>query len=253
MTVRNRGGRRKAPRVSPPAGAGCDAVRRRVRAPACGPGVRPAVRRARGYRSLSDGDGEAEEVWAAFREAALVNLRGAFAAADAGSMAALADELCGRDRVFVGGTQTSHHLARYFHAVVGMASPSYRLAGREGGISLDELVDMGKRDALVCVASAPSDLGAVGAVRLARDRGALVVVLSGGGSAELAALSDRLLLLPGESPGYCHSSLGTLAVLEALSGFVVEREGSAARRRIARIEADRRRFETLLAGEAGRE
>ena len=191
----------------------------------------------------TDAENAAEALWDGFRRAALGNLAAAFDNVGSALAASLTDDLRSRNRIYVAATRAPHFLARYLHTIGNMATPSFRLVGRDTGSFGDDLVDLGANDALICLASTTT--AAESAVRIAemgRERGALVIGITESRTTPLAAVSDRLLLVPVESPSFFRSHVGALAVVEMLVGFIMAGAGEAAAERIARIEAERRRF-----------
>lgn len=186
-------------------------------------------------------DDGATEIWELFRQAALGNIGAAFSNVDSASIEALAQELRSCEQVHIAATYASHHIARYVHAVGAMASPAFRLVGLEGAVFGDGVVDIGGADALICLEAGPSREAAVRLASLARRRGALVVGITESRTTPMAAVSDRLLLVPSESPSFFETHVGVLAVAEMLVGFMAKGEGEVARDRIRQIEAQRDR------------
>ena len=186
---------------------------------------------------------EDRELWEAYRNTATANLTAVFQNVDAPLIASVAREIYDRELVHVAATHASHHLVRYLHAIAGMASPSFRSLGLQGAAFGDSAVDIGARDALVCLASNASDDALVTLAGLARERGALVVGICPGRTSALTAVSDRVLLAPDDTPSFFASRLAALAVLEMLASFVALHGGQTAADRIGRIRRGRARFE----------
>ena len=178
-----------------------------------------------------------------FRQAALGNLAAAFDNVGSALAASLTDDLRSPQTGSTSAaTRAPHFLARYLHTIGNMATPSFRLVGRDTGSFGDDLVDLGANDALICLASTTTAESAVRIAEMGRERGALVIGITESRTTPLAAVSDRLLLVPVESPSFFRSHVGSLAVVEMLVGFIMAGAGEAAAERIARIEAERRRF-----------
>ena len=95
---------------------------------------------------------------------------------------------------------------------------------------------------MICLAIRPCARTTVEIAQIARQRGALIVGITDSRASPLAALSDRLLLVPVDSPLFFESYIGAVAIIEMLAGFFVMGEGTSAVERIERIEADRRRL-----------
>jgi len=203
----------------------------------------PVAYRERAMNLQSSGaDRGIEAVWSSFRDAAFASIKSVFDHIDATLISAIAEELHKRRRIYLAGMQASHPFVRYLSYIAGMASPSIFLVGREGSVLADDLADLGENDAIICLAITPCARVTVEVAEIARQRGAFVVGITDSRASPLAALSDKILLTPTESPMFFESYIGSTAIIEMLIGFYVIGEGPSALRRIERIEADRRRL-----------
>jgi len=192
--------------------------------------------------ALEGADRRPEELWHQFRQTALGNLAATFENVDSALIAELADELRSRDRIYLAAAHASQHVARYLQSLGNMVAPSFRLIGRETGSVSDGLVDITGRDAVICLAAALPSGGTIRVAKLAQERGALIVGITESRTTPLAAISDRLLIVPVQSPSFFRSHVSALAIVEMLVGFIVLGAEQTATDRIERIEADRRRF-----------
>lgn len=136
--------------------------------------------------------------------------------------------------------QATQSFARYLHYIGGMASPPWHLAGRDGAVLGDDLVDLCDCDAVICLAPRPCAKATIQVANLGRERGALIVGSTDSRVSPRAAVSDRLLLAPDESPSFFESYISTVAIIEMLVGSCALGAGDAAINRIDRIEEDRR-------------
>lgn len=196
---------------------------------------------ARADRLQSSGKASGDEaVRASFRDAALANIENTYDGIDAKAIAAIAAKLLKKHRIHVAGLQASQPFAAYFDYVGGMISPDLQLLGGGRGLPADELVDMGRKDAMICLALQPCASATVVMAEQARKRGVFVLGITDSRAAPLAAVSSEVLLTPCESPLFFQSYIGAVAVLELLLGFMTLRAGPGAVKRIAQIEADRR-------------
>ncbi len=204
---------------------------------------RPVAYPERALNLQSSGaDKGAGAVWSSFRDAAHGNINRVFDHVDAALISSVAEALRQRRRIYLAGMQASQPFVRYLHYIGGMASPSMRIVGREGSVVADDLVDLDDKDAIICLALRPCARATVQIARIARQRGAMVVGITDSRVSPLAALSDRLLLAPAESPMFFESYIGSTAIIEMLIGFYVIGGGPSVVERIERIEADRRRL-----------
>ena len=183
-----------------------------------------------------------DAVWASFRESALNSIGNVFACIDARTIAGVAEKLLKKDTIYVVGMQSSYPFANYLSYVGGMVTSKVRLLGRRGGIIADDLIDIGARDALVCLALQPCARATVQVAELAYDRGVYVVGITESLASPLAAYSSEVLVAPCNSPLFFESYVGSTAIIELLVGFMTLRAGPDAIDRITQIEADRHRL-----------
>ena len=208
-----------------------------------------------GYRECADqlqasgkvsGD---EAVWASFRDAAHNNISNVFARIDAKTIARVAERLLEKGSIFIIGMQASHPFTEYLNYVGGMVASKIRLLGRRGGIIADDLVDIGERDAVVCLAIQPCARATVQVAELACRRGIYVVGITDSLASPLAAYSSDVLVTSCGSPLFFESYVGSTAIIELLIGFMTLRSGHEAIDRIAEIEAERRRLDEYWTSE----
>lgn len=196
---------------------------------------------ARADRLQSSGKVSGDKaVWASFRESALANVENTYNGIDVKAIATLAAKLLKKRVIYVAGLQASHPFAAYFDYVGGMIAPNLKPLTGGGALPTDELVDMGRKDAMICLALQPCARMTVAMAEQARRRDVFLVGITDSRSSPLAAVSSELLLTPCESPLFFQSYIGAVAVLELLLGFMTLRAGPEAVKRIAQIEADRR-------------
>lgn len=214
-----------------------DVYRKRVQAGA----IASYPERANRLRSSGKVSGD-EAVWTSFREAALKSVEDVYARIDARAIAAVAEKLLKKDTIFVAGMQSSYPFADYFSYVGGMVASKIRLLGRRRGIIADDLIEISKRDALVCLAIQPCARATVQVAELAYDRGVYVVGITDSPASPLAAFSSEVIVTSCSSPLFFDSYVGSTAIIELLIGFMTLRSGSDVVDRITQIEADRHRL-----------
>ena len=220
-------------------------IRRAGNAPPRRIGAGAAPASAPGRHPLTAPIHAREAIWNAFRHTAGRNLEAAFENADPATFAAIAEELRARRILYVAAARESHGVARYLHAIASLASPAFRLVGHDGGIQADDLFDIGKEDALICLAAGPAPEAVHNAALLASEHGALVVAIAHAPPAALAALADHVLAVPQHSASFFPSHLAMLAVAEMLVGFVMAGTEEAVTDRIERIRDTRQRTRPL--------
>ena len=208
---------------------------------------------ARADRLQSSGKASGDEaVWASFRDAALQNIETVYNRIDAKTASRIAKTLVKKRQIYIAGMQASYPFIDYFNYVGGMVLPSIKLLGRRGGILADDLVDIGPKDALICLAIQPCARGTIQIAELAFDRGTYVCGIADSRASPLAAYSTDVILTPRESPLFFESYVGAMAIIELLLGFMTLRAGPGAVDRIARIEADRQRLGEYWDADRGR-
>lgn len=198
---------------------------------------------ARANRLQSSGKASGDQaVWTSFREAAIQNIERVYNHLDAKTASRIATALVKKRRIYIAGMQSSYPFIDYLNYVGGMVLPTIQLLGRRGGILADDLVDIGPKDGLICLAMQPCARGSIQIAELAQDRGAYVCGITDSRASPLAAFSTDIILTPRESPLFFESYVGATAIIELLIGFLTLRAGPAAVDRISQIESDRQRL-----------
>lgn len=143
---------------------------------------------------------------------------------------------------YVTATRASYALAYFFHYVGRMALPNLHLVPRHMGSAVDELIAVDSADVLFAITFAPYSADTIKALRLARTRGAKIILMS---DSELIApntRTDLFLKVSSHSTHYFGCYVGAMAVLECLLAHLVREGGSDARARIASYQAVREDF-----------
>ncbi len=168
----------------------------------------------------------------------IANVESVFQSNEPGSFVTAAKLIRSARQAFVIGAGGAYGFAHYFHYVGRMALPNLRLASIHAGSLIDDLVDLGPSDTVVAVTMRPYTSVTVQATAFARERGARVIAISDSRSSPLAQGAACLLLIPTQSPQFFPSYTAVVAVLEALTAFIVS---SGDQRTVAKI-ADMERF-----------
>ena len=191
-----------------------------------------------------------EVVWEAFRRSATRNVQEAFCSLDPSTIARVTDRIRTRDGLYIAAAHESHGIVRYLHTLASLVSPNVHLVGPDGSIDFDDLADVGPRDALLCLCPGLPCQPLHTAAGLARERGALIVGITGSRRTALAALCDHVLPVPLLGPSFFPSHVAALAVAETLVGFLVSGVEPSAAERIERVRAIRRRLQAPAAGDS---
>ena len=147
--------------------------------------------------------------------------------------------LTGARHAYVTATRASYALAYYFHYVGRMALPGLQLIPRHMGSAVDELMHVDARDVLLAITFAPYSADTIQSMRLARERGARLILISD--SEVIAPRVEPDVTFPVATQSHHHFGCysGAMAVLECLIGHLVELGGEDAHRKIADYEAIR--------------
>lgn len=144
--------------------------------------------------------------------------------------------LTGAQNAYVTATRASYSLAYYFHYVGRMALPGLQLIPRHMGSPVDEMMNVGPGDVLLAITFAPYSAETIRALRLAKDNGAQVILIS---DSELIApniTADLFLKAAAQSQHFFPCFSGAMVVLEGLLHHLIRQGGDDVRNRIARYE-----------------
>ncbi|MGR3762277.1 MurR/RpiR family transcriptional regulator (plasmid) [Roseobacteraceae bacterium NS-SX3] len=145
--------------------------------------------------------------------------------------------LTGARRCYVTATRASYALAYYFHYVGRMALPDMALVPRHMGAAVDDLLEMQAEDCLLAITFAPYSAGTIQALRMARKRGAKVVLISDSEVIAPGIQADHVLAAAADSLHPFGGAAGAMALLECLLTHLIEAGREDARRRIGEYEA----------------
>ncbi|MCC7047514.1 MAG: MurR/RpiR family transcriptional regulator [Alphaproteobacteria bacterium] len=107
------------------------------------------------------------------------------------------------------------------------------------GMLIDEMGDIGPKDAMVALSADPYAIEAVKAVEYAAKAGAPVIALTDHELSPIAAPATHVFVVPNASASFYHSMVPKMVLLESLVCLLVARGGQAAVDRV-KAEFDRR-------------
>ncbi|UWR70588.1 MurR/RpiR family transcriptional regulator [Phaeobacter inhibens] len=151
--------------------------------------------------------------------------------------AAIVTALTSARRCYVTATRASYALAYYFHYVGRMALPSLDLVPRHMGTAVDELMEIGAEDCLIAMTFAPYSSETLQALRLARRKGAILILISDSEVIAPGLQPDHLLLVADNTLHPFGGYGGAMAVLDCLLTHLVDAGGQDAQDRIRAYEA----------------
>lgn len=138
---------------------------------------------------------------------------------------------------YVTATRATYALAYYFHYVGRMALPNLHLIPRHMGSPVDEMISIGEEDVLLAITFPPYSADTISALRLARRKGAKLILIS---DSELIAPNievDLFLKVSLQTQHHFSCFAGAMVVLECLLFHLVNQGGEEAQARIASYEA----------------
>ena len=182
------------------------------------------------------------DLWQALFHANNANLKTLFRTVRPEKLKAVASSLLAADRTFVVGLLSSYSFTSYLHYIARLAMPNWILVSGRGSMLADEIAMIAENDAVLIISFVPYAYGSVQAARLAKSRGAKVVVFTDDIASPLSGSADDIFVLPNESPQYFESYVATVALIEALVAYLVSNGGQDMVRRIEQIEATRETF-----------
>lgn len=153
------------------------------------------------------------------------NIAGAYSSIGAADIAATGKIIKSARRLYILGLRSNYCLSFYLHYVLRTFMSNLVLLEGRLGMLIDELGDIGPKDALVVVSYDPYALDAVKAAEHAANNGAAIIALTDTTLSPVARYATRLLILPTASTSYYQSLVPTMALLEGLVTYLVARGG----------------------------
>lgn len=143
---------------------------------------------------------------------------------------------------YVTATRASYALAYYFHYVGRMALPNLNLIPRHMGSPVDEMISVGEDDVLLAITFPPYSADTISALRLAKQKGTRVILISDSELIAPAIEVDLFLKVSLQSHHHFSCYAGAMAVLESLLHHLVSQGGQEAEERIISYESLREDF-----------
>jgi DNA-binding MurR/RpiR family transcriptional regulator len=145
-------------------------------------------------------------------------------------------------RIFILGLRSNYAPAFYFHYVLRTFLRNAILLEDRMGMLIDELGDIGPKDALVALSADPYAIEAVKAVEYAAAAGCPVISLTDHKLSPIAGPATHVFLVPNASASFYHSMVPKMVLLESLVCLLVARGGRAA---VDRVKAEFERRESF--------
>jgi DNA-binding MurR/RpiR family transcriptional regulator len=178
-------------------------------------------------------------------EACAANVRKLGDALDRTALARCLEQLEHARRVVVTGVLGSECIAAYLTHMASFVSETWRLAGCRGISAGSDLAGLGAEDVLIVITKPPFAHQSVEATRIARRRGASVIVITDTHSCPALVHATAHFVVPSASPHFYSSYASTLVLCEIMIGMLAARAGSKGRARIADVENVNRRLSSV--------
>ncbi len=150
---------------------------------------------------------------------------------------AAADLLLASRRALFLGLRANFGVAHHLHYTYGLLADNGTLAQDLGGALTDQIAQLSPADLLVAISQSPYTRQTVDAVEQATARGVPVLALTDAALAPIARRAQLTLLFRCDSPSFFQSSIGALALAEAIVARVAVRGQGAALARLAAMQS----------------
>ena len=165
--------------------------------------------------------GELGGLYADMAQGALRNIEDTFAGISAGQMQAAAEAIWTSRNVLTLGVGVNNSNARNFTYLASTGMVDFHAIPRPGSTPVDDLAWADGRDVLIAMTQKPYRREVVEAVRIARDQGMTIIGLSDSPASPVIRGADHGFVVAVDTPQFFPSSVGTIALLEALLSFVI--------------------------------
>ncbi|MEM8878064.1 MAG: MurR/RpiR family transcriptional regulator [Pseudomonadota bacterium] len=176
--------------------------------------------RARWLQSLGQ-SGELGGLYADMASSAISAVEQTFAATDADKLKAAADAIVASRKTYILGLGVNHTLAQNFAYLASLAMERVYAVPSPGGTARSDLAHGSTDDVLIAMTFKPYRSEVLDAVEAAKDLGMTVIGISDSPASPLVAGSQYGFAVATDTPLFFPSTVGALALLEALMAFVI--------------------------------
>jgi DNA-binding MurR/RpiR family transcriptional regulator len=149
------------------------------------------------------------------------NINGAYSSIGVAQIAAAGKIMKSAHRLYLLGLRANYCLSFYLHYVLRTFMPNVMLLEGRMGMLIDEIGDIGPKNALLAISYEPYALDAVKAVEHAAKRGAAVIAMTDTPLSPIARRATRLLVLPTRGTSFYQSLVPTMALIEGIICYLV--------------------------------
>lgn len=176
--------------------------------------------RARWLQSLGR-SGALGGLYADMAASAISAVEQTFAAADADKLKAAADAIVASRKTYVLGFGVNHTLAENFAYLASLAMERVYAIPSPGGTARSDLAHGDADDVLIAMTFKPYRSDVIDAVEAAKQIGMTVIGISDSPASPIVAGSPYGFAVATDTPQFFPSTVGALALLEALMAFVI--------------------------------
>ncbi len=170
------------------------------------------------------------------------NIRETFASIPPDKVEAAGNCLAKARRIYILGLRSNFAASFYFDYVVKTFTRKTVLLEGRLGMLIDELGDIGPRDAMLALSGEPYALDAVKAVEYAVAAGAPVIAITDSSLSPIAQHAAHVFVVPTTGPSFYQSLVAKMALLECFICVMVARNGPEAVERVKQEFQRRERF-----------
>ncbi|KAJ54071.1 hypothetical protein ACMU_04025 [Actibacterium mucosum KCTC 23349] len=176
------------------------------------------------------------------------NLRDLARDIDQNALEQAVDALLKARKVLLFGALGSTGVVEYLSYMADFCQPNWTLAGRAGASLGSALTALQPGDGILIVTKPPFAPKSINAARLAREKGAYVVVITDTHACPALRYASAGFIVPTNSPHFYSSYVGTMFLMEAMIGILVGRLGPDGSDRIAAVEQSHRQLNEVWDG-----
>ncbi|MBV9405404.1 MAG: MurR/RpiR family transcriptional regulator [Acidobacteriaceae bacterium] len=151
------------------------------------------------------------------------NIASAYSSIGSSEIAAAGRIMISARRIYLLGLRSNYCLSFYLYYVLRTFMPNLILLEGRMGMLIDEIGELGPKDAMLAISYDPYALDAVKAVEHAAKRGAAVIAITDTPFSPIARHATRLLVLPTTGTSFYQSLTPTMALIEALICYLAAR------------------------------
>lgn len=194
--------------------------------------------RARWLQSLSKGD-KLSALYTDVVGSAIANIENTFARIDVDDLKAASQMIWKSRRAYTLGVGVNHSIAANFTYLASTGMVEFHAIPNAGSVATDDLAWADQRDVLIAITCSPYRREVVEAVRIAREQGVKVIGVSDSAGSPIIVGSDYGFVVSVDTPQFFPSSVGTIALMEALLSFVVASSHTRVVKRVERFHERR--------------